>query len=97
MAGSDRVLEGFQQARILIAAPVLTIIANWRMFSTPCLPVSLRRKMVKTLNLRELLQAGFAALTDLQRNTLEMFFWEGYSLREISSRLQETHGNTRNH
>ena len=51
----------------------------------------------ETLELRELLHAGFAALTDLQRNTLEMFFWEGYSLREISSRLQETHGNTRNH
>jgi RNA polymerase sigma-70 factor (ECF subfamily) len=54
-------------------------------------------KDVEGFELRELLQAAFAALTDLQRATLEMFFWEGYSLREISARLQETHGNTRNH
>jgi RNA polymerase sigma-70 factor (ECF subfamily) len=51
----------------------------------------------ETFELRELLQTAFAALTDLQRTTLEMFFWEGYSLREISARLKETHGNTRNH
>ena len=51
----------------------------------------------ETSELRELLQAAFAALTELQRTTLEMFFWEGYSLREISARLKETHGNTRNH
>ena len=47
--------------------------------------------------LRQLLQTAFAGLTELQRTTLQMFFWEGYSLREISIRLQETLGNTRNH
>ncbi len=47
--------------------------------------------------LRELLQTAFTALSELQRTTLEMFFWEGYSLREISVRLQESLGNTRNH
>jgi len=51
----------------------------------------------ETLELRGLLQAAFAVLTELQRTTLEMYFWEGYSLREISARLKETHGNTRNH
>ena len=51
----------------------------------------------ETLELRELLQTAFAALTEPQRTTLEMFFWEGYSLREISDRLEQTHGNTRNH
>jgi RNA polymerase sigma-70 factor (ECF subfamily) len=43
------------------------------------------------------LGAAFTALTEEQRTTLEMFFWEGYSLREISGRTQETVGNTRNH
>jgi RNA polymerase sigma-70 factor (ECF subfamily) len=47
--------------------------------------------------LRELLQSAFVELTAGQRTTLEMFFWEGYSLREISSHLKETLGNTRNH
>jgi RNA polymerase sigma-70 factor (ECF subfamily) len=47
--------------------------------------------------LRKLLQAAFAVLSQVQRTTLEMFFWEGYSLREISVRLGETFGNTRNH
>jgi RNA polymerase sigma-70 factor (ECF subfamily) len=47
--------------------------------------------------LRELLQTSFGTLTELQRATLEMFFWQGYSLREISARLNETYGNTRNH
>jgi len=51
----------------------------------------------ETLELRGLLQTAFAALTELQRATLEMYFWEGYSLREISARLKESHGNTRNH
>jgi RNA polymerase sigma-70 factor (ECF subfamily) len=51
----------------------------------------------ETLELRGLLQTAFVALTELQRTTLEMYFWEGYSLREISARLKETHGNTRNH
>jgi RNA polymerase sigma-70 factor, ECF subfamily len=51
----------------------------------------------ETLELREFLEEAFVALTELQRTTLEMFFWEGYSLREISVRLGETFGNTRNH
>ena len=46
---------------------------------------------------RGLLRAAFGKLTQSQRSTLEMFFWEGYSLREISIRLNETLGNTRNH
>jgi len=47
--------------------------------------------------LRSLLKGAFHQLTQQQRTTLEMFFWEGYSLREISVRLNETLGNTRNH
>ena len=47
--------------------------------------------------LRDLLEGAFRSLTQPQKTTLEMFFWEGYSLREISVRLNETLGNTRNH
>jgi RNA polymerase sigma-70 factor (ECF subfamily) len=51
----------------------------------------------QTSELRELLRDAFNELTEAQRKTLEMFFWEGYSLREISIRLTDTLGNTRNH
>jgi RNA polymerase sigma-70 factor, ECF subfamily len=47
--------------------------------------------------LRGLLTNAFLSLSPQQKTTLEMFFWEGYSLREISVRLNETLGNTRNH
>jgi RNA polymerase sigma-70 factor (ECF subfamily) len=51
----------------------------------------------QTCELRELLRDALGALTETQRKTLDLFFWEGYSLREISIRLEETLGNTRNH
>jgi len=47
--------------------------------------------------LRDLLEGAFQRLSQQQKTTLEMFFYEGYSLREISVRLNETLGNTRNH
>lgn len=46
---------------------------------------------------KDIFRRAFQHLTEPQRATLEMFFWEGYSLREISTRLNETLGNTRNH
>ncbi len=45
----------------------------------------------------ELLQQALAALNERQRETLRLFFFEGYSLKEISARLDESLGNTRNH
>lgn len=45
--------------------------------------------------LRKLLYEALRNLSEQQRTTLELFFWEGYSLREISVRLQETLPNTR--
>ncbi len=41
------------------------------------------------------LQAGFAELTEQQRSTLRLFFFEGLDFREISERLDETLENTR--
>jgi len=46
--------------------------------------------------LRTLIHNALQKLTPPQTATLEMFL-EGYSLREISTRLNETLGNTRNH
>ena len=43
------------------------------------------------------LQCAFEDLTQVQRQTLEMFYFEGLELREISDRLQEPFGNVRHH
>jgi len=43
------------------------------------------------------LQKAFAELPDVQRVTLELFYFEGLDLREISERLNEPLGNTRHH
>jgi RNA polymerase sigma-70 factor (ECF subfamily) len=51
----------------------------------------------QTSEQREVLFEAMAELTEAQRTTLQMFFWEGHSLREISVHLQESFGNTRNH
>jgi len=43
------------------------------------------------------LQCAFEDLTPVQRQTLEMFYFEGMELREISERLHEPFGNVRHH
>ena len=43
------------------------------------------------------LQGAFEDLTHMQRQTLEMFYFEGMELREISERLHEPFGNVRHH
>jgi RNA polymerase sigma-70 factor (ECF subfamily) len=43
------------------------------------------------------LQCAFEDLTHMQRQTLEMFYFEGMELREISERLHEPFGNVRHH
>ena len=43
------------------------------------------------------LQCAFDDLTHMQRQTLEMFYFEGMALREISERLHEPFGNVRHH
>ena len=43
------------------------------------------------------LQCAFEDLTNMQRQTLEMFYFEGMELREISERLHEPFGNVRHH
>jgi len=43
------------------------------------------------------LQSAFEELTQMQRRTLELFYFEGMDLREIGERLQEPFGNVRHH
>jgi RNA polymerase sigma-70 factor, ECF subfamily len=43
------------------------------------------------------LQLAFDDLTPMQKQTLEMFYFEGMELREISERLHEPFGNVRHH
>jgi RNA polymerase sigma-70 factor (ECF subfamily) len=43
------------------------------------------------------LRCAFKELTIIQRRTLELFYFEGLELREISERLREPFGNVRHH
>jgi RNA polymerase sigma-70 factor (ECF subfamily) len=43
------------------------------------------------------LRCAFEELTPIQRRTLELFYFEGLDLREISERLREPFGNVRHH
>jgi RNA polymerase sigma-70 factor (ECF subfamily) len=43
------------------------------------------------------LQKVFAGLSENQRQTLRLFFVEGYTLGEIAVKLNQTRGNVKNH
>ena len=43
------------------------------------------------------LQKVFEALSENQRQTLQLHFFEGYTLDEIAAKLQQTRGNIKNH
>jgi RNA polymerase sigma-70 factor (ECF subfamily) len=43
------------------------------------------------------LQRAFEGLTEMQRRTIELFYFEGLELREISEKLHEPFGNVRHH
>lgn len=46
---------------------------------------------------RKRLERAFAELTEMQRRTIEFFYFGGLELREISERLSEPLGNVRHH
>jgi RNA polymerase sigma-70 factor (ECF subfamily) len=54
-------------------------------------------KLTDELSARKLVNEALAELTERQRETLRMYFFEGYSLREISANLRESLTNTRHH
>lgn len=49
------------------------------------------------VELKRTFERAFEELTEAQKRTLEMFFVEGYSLREISVHMVESLANIRNH
>jgi RNA polymerase sigma-70 factor (ECF subfamily) len=53
--------------------------------------------MNDTLDRREALQSCFTGLSESQRQTLHLFFFEGYAFEEIATKLGQTVGNARNH
>ena len=53
--------------------------------------------MNETLDRREALQSSFTGLSESQRQTLHLFFYEGYTFEEIADKLGQTVGNARNH
>jgi RNA polymerase sigma-70 factor (ECF subfamily) len=56
----------------------------------------IEREVGARIDLSHLLSA-FEDLTQMQRRTLELFYFQGLELREISERLQEPFGNVRHH
>jgi RNA polymerase sigma-70 factor (ECF subfamily) len=53
--------------------------------------------MEGALNRKEALQSWLSGLTESQRQTLHLFFFEGYRFDEIAGKLGQTVGNARNH
>jgi RNA polymerase sigma-70 factor (ECF subfamily) len=56
----------------------------------------IEREVGARIDLCHLLSA-FEGLTQMQRKTLELFYFQGLELREISERLHEPFGNVRHH
>jgi RNA polymerase sigma-70 factor (ECF subfamily) len=50
-----------------------------------------------TLERKEALQNWLAELSESQRQTLHLFFFEGYTFEEIAAKLGQSVGNARNH
>lgn len=53
--------------------------------------------LTDSLLAKQILERASSELTHRQRATLEMYFFEGYTLREISAKLDESIINTRHH
>ena len=53
--------------------------------------------LLEELSAKDVVEQAFIHLTPLQQQTLQLYFLEGYSLREISSRLKQSLSNTRHH
>ena len=53
--------------------------------------------MAEAVDRKEAMQNWFAELSESQRQTLQLFFFEGYTFEEIAAKLGQTVGNARNH
>ena len=59
-------------------------------------PTDMEREVGAKLN-RQHLEKAFEELTEAQRRTIELFYFEGMELREISEKFDEPLGNVRHH
>jgi RNA polymerase sigma-70 factor (ECF subfamily) len=57
----------------------------------------LKDRIIEALERKEALHSWFAELSESQRQTLHLFFFEGYTFEEIAAKLDQTVGNARNH
>jgi RNA polymerase sigma-70 factor (ECF subfamily) len=64
---------------------------------TPAKSGSLGNPIDAALDRREALQNWLVELSESQRQTLHLFFFEGYTFEEIAAKLGQTIGNARNH
>ena len=53
--------------------------------------------MAEAVDRKEAMQNWFAELSESQRQTLQLFFFEGYTFEDIAAKLGQTVGNARNH
>ena len=54
-------------------------------------------RATEKLSARKVVRLALAELTEAQRETLYLYFFEGYSLLEVSRKRNESLGNTRHH
>ncbi len=64
---------------------------------TRAMSVRHQDSMDGALDRKEALQSWLSGLTESQRQTLHLFFFEGYTFDEIAAKLGQTVGNARNH
>ena len=61
-------------------------------------PYGLHSDLIQvTIEQREALQIAFRELSENQRDTIRLYFFEGYSFEEIAAELQQTRGNVKHH
>jgi RNA polymerase sigma-70 factor (ECF subfamily) len=63
----------------------------------PGAPESTEDSIHQALDNHEALRCGFDQLSESQRQTLQLFFFEGYTFEEIASRLGQSTGNVRHY
>ena len=54
-------------------------------------------KLADSIHRRRLLQSAFMRLSPRQQRVLSLYYYEGFSLREISEKIQDTFDNVKNH
>jgi len=65
--------------------------------NSPAVTASFYDESIEAYFGREGLRKALAELSEAQRETLRLYFFEGYGLDEIASKLEQSIGNVRHH